>query len=107
MGSMVFGRLNLRGPNTKCEGTFIFNTDKSSSFFMQIHITPFHKINSTSNCQIALLCPQNSAPAISLGKIILTKFHAVNEKVQHALMRGANMDILFSSLVPNVFPSSS
>jgi hypothetical protein len=74
---------------------------------MQTHITPFGKINSTPNCQIALLCPRYSAPAISLGEIMLTKFHAANEKAQHALNGGGeNTDILFFSLVSNVFSSS-
>jgi len=67
------------------------------------------------------LCPQNSAPAVSLGEngdkqFCKEKFHAANGKAQHALVNGpiffflrgqGEMDFFFSLLVPNVFPSCS
>jgi hypothetical protein len=67
------------------------------------------------------LCPQNSAPAISLGEngdeqFCKEKFHAANGKAQHALMNSPDFfflrgqgetDFWFFLLVPNVFPSCS
>jgi hypothetical protein len=68
------------------------------------------------------LCPQNSAPAVSLGEngdkqFCKEKFHAANGKAQHALMHGpiffflrgqGEMDFFFfppcSQCVPILFP---